>query len=102
MPLMTKNNENLIRKRIAVVTGAGSGIGKAVALALIKEGLHVYLVGRNKEKLNNTKKQAIHEKSNGDCSVFKCDVSAEKEVRKLFLIIKKNHNRVMCFLIMLA
>ena len=49
---MTKNNENLIRKRIAVVTGAGSGIGKAVALALIKEGLHVYLIGRDKEKLN--------------------------------------------------
>ena len=94
MPLMTKNNEKLIRKRIAVVTGAGSGIGKAVALALIKEGLHVYLIGRDKEKLNNTKKQAIHEKCNGGCSIFKCDVSAEKEVRKLFLIIKKNHNRV--------
>ena len=68
---MKKKNENLIRNRIAVVTGAGSGIGKSVALALIKEGFHVYLVGRNKEKLNNTKKESMHEKSNGGSSIFK-------------------------------
>ena len=94
MPLMKKKNEKLTIKRIAVVTGAGSGIGQSVALALIKEGFHVYLVGRNIEKLNNTKKEAIHAKSNGGSSIFKCDVSVEKEVRKLFLIIKKNHNRI--------
>ena len=84
MPLMKKKNEKLTRKRIAVVTGAGSGIGQSVALALIKEGFHVYLVGRNIEKLNNTKKEASHAKSNGGSSIFKCDVSVEKEVRKLF------------------
>ena len=48
--LQIKKKENNIR--VAVVTGAGSGIGKAVAIALIKEGFHVYLVGRNKKNLN--------------------------------------------------
>ena len=36
------------KNKVAVVTGAGSGIGKAVALGLAKEGLDVYLAGRKK------------------------------------------------------
>ena len=53
-----KTNNN----KIAIVTGAGSGIGKAVALGLAKEGLDVYLAGRKKEKLLNTKQQSIKKK----------------------------------------
>ena len=37
--------------KIAVVTGAGSGIGKAVAAALVREGYSVVLAGRRKEPL---------------------------------------------------
>jgi NAD(P)-dependent dehydrogenase (short-subunit alcohol dehydrogenase family) len=40
--------------RIAVVTGAGSGIGRAVALALLAEGYHVALAGRRAEALGET------------------------------------------------
>jgi NAD(P)-dependent dehydrogenase (short-subunit alcohol dehydrogenase family) len=38
-------------KRVALVTGAGTGIGKAAALALLKDGYHVALVGRRAELL---------------------------------------------------
>ena len=38
-------------KRVAVVTGAGTGIGKAAALALLKDGWHVALAGRRTEPL---------------------------------------------------
>ncbi len=38
-------------KRVAVVTGAGTGIGKAAALALLKDGWHVVLAGRRAEPL---------------------------------------------------
>ena len=38
-------------KRVALVTGAGSGIGKSAALALLKDGYHVALVGRRKDML---------------------------------------------------
>src|SRR2546426_9927163 len=37
--------------KVAIVTGAGSGIGKAVAIALLHEGYHVVLAGRRKERL---------------------------------------------------
>ncbi|MGH6783610.1 MAG: SDR family NAD(P)-dependent oxidoreductase, partial [Sphingomicrobium sp.] len=38
-------------QKVALVTGAGTGIGKAVALALMKDGYATVLAGRRKDKL---------------------------------------------------
>jgi NADP-dependent 3-hydroxy acid dehydrogenase YdfG len=43
-----------VHSKIAMVTGAGSGIGKSTALALLKEGYSVVLVGRRREALEQT------------------------------------------------
>ncbi len=40
--------------KVAIVTGAGTGVGKSAALALLKDGYHVALVGRRKELLDKT------------------------------------------------
>ena len=45
-------------KRVAVVTGAGTGIGKAAALALLKDGWHVVLAGRRAEPLQAVAKES--------------------------------------------
>ena len=42
--------------KVAIVTGAGSGIGRSVALALLKDGYRVALAGRRKELLEETAK----------------------------------------------
>ena len=46
------------RKRVAVVTGAGSGIGRAAALALLRDGYSVALAGRRVETLEQTQSLA--------------------------------------------
>jgi NADP-dependent 3-hydroxy acid dehydrogenase YdfG len=47
-----------LKDKIAIVTGAGSGIGRARALVLIREGAHVALVGRRKERIENVARYA--------------------------------------------
>lgn len=44
--------------KVALVTGAGSGIGKAVALTFLKEGYRVVLAGRRKDLLEQTQREA--------------------------------------------
>jgi len=61
-----------------VVTGAGSGVGRAVALRFAAEGWHVALVGRRVEPLAETAARAGSE--DGRLAVFPCDVSAADSV----------------------
>ncbi len=92
--LVVRMKKKINNNKVAIVTGAGSGIGKAVALSLAKEGVDIYLAGRKKEKLLTTRQQSIKQNNNGDCHVIKCDVSEESDVRKLFLFVQKNHGKL--------
>ena len=47
-----------LRDKVAIVTGAGSGIGRACALALIREGAQVVLVGRREDRVEETAREA--------------------------------------------
>ena len=47
-----------MNKKVAIVTGAGSGVGKAVTLALLSEGYHVTLAGRRMDALEQTVAEA--------------------------------------------
>ncbi len=68
--------------RIAVITGAGSGIGRAVALALIQEGYGVVLAGRRFEPLQ----QIVSESTSAGSQVMAVptDVTQPESVRNLF------------------
>lgn len=63
-------------KRVAIVTGASRGIGKAIALRLAKDGRHVVLMARSEGPLNELKAQI--ESSGGSASVAVCDISDAK------------------------
>src|SRR5262245_18648305 len=78
--------------RTARVTGAGTGVGKAVALAFLKDGYRVALAGRRKELLEETAKEAG---SNGrNALVVPTDVGKPDQVKALFDRIQKEFGRL--------
>src|SRR5512145_3065375 len=79
--------------KIALITGAGSGIGRAAALALAKEGYSIALAGRRKDALDTVAKEA---KAAGapKTLVVPTDVTDEKQVRTLFAKTKETFGRL--------
>jgi NAD(P)-dependent dehydrogenase (short-subunit alcohol dehydrogenase family) len=78
--------------KVAIVTGAGSGIGKAVALALLQEGYSVALAGRRKELLEQTVAEAGA--AGKRALVVPTDVGDPGSVRALFARTKEAFGRL--------
>ena len=68
--------------KYAVVTGAGSGIGKAIALALAKQGAFVDVLEVNVEAANDTVEQI--RSAGGQADAVECDVSNHGQVQEVF------------------
>ena len=77
-------------ERIAVVTGAGSGVGRAAALALLNDGYAVALAGRRKEPLVETAALA----KAGRSLVVPTDVTSPDAVAALFATVKEKFGRL--------
>src|SRR4051812_48164174 len=75
-------------RRTALVTGAGSGIGRAVAQALAAEGYQLALAGRRREALEQTGQSCP------DALVVPSDVSDPEAVAGLFAAIKQRFGRL--------
>ena len=75
--------------KIAIVTGAGTGVGQVVAKKLSEDGMSVMLVGRRLEKLEETK--AI---CTGNVKVFSLDVSKPDDVEKFYKNIESTYGRL--------
>src|SRR5436305_6106439 len=78
--------------KVAIITGAGTGVGKAVALALVREGYAVVLAGRRTDKLAETAAEA---KALGGKSLeVQTDVSDQASVQALFAKTKETFGRL--------
>lgn len=75
----------VLTDKVAVVTGAGSGIGEAIATLLHEEGVKVILAGRNKDKLQNVANQLAQD----SVKVVPTDVTNKEEVDELIKIAQQ-------------
>lgn len=78
--------------KVALVTGAGSGIGRACAIALMKDGFDMVLAGRRKEPLDEVAKEgaAMGRKT----LVVPTDVSDPAQIKALFAKTKETFGRL--------
>jgi len=77
--------------KVALVTGAGTGIGKAAALALLRDGYCVALVGRRRELLD----KAAADSGAGDRALaLPADITKPEVVKKIFETVKSKWGRL--------
>ncbi|MGH9404562.1 MAG: SDR family NAD(P)-dependent oxidoreductase [Terriglobia bacterium] len=74
-------SEKELQGKVAVVTGASKGLGKAMAMALSAAGARLALVSRNAEQLNGVAREIGN--AGGDAKVFQADLCAEEQVQRL-------------------
>ena len=72
----------LVKNKIALVTGAGKGIGKACAIALAEAGANLIILSRTKSDLHKVEKTIL--KLKRKCTSYVCDVSNYDELKKVF------------------
>ena len=75
--------------RVALITGAGSGIGKATALAFLADGFSVALAGRERDKL-----EAVAQAGGDGSFVVECDVTNPEDVASLFDATRQKFGRL--------
>ncbi|HEV7607018.1 MAG TPA: SDR family oxidoreductase [Steroidobacteraceae bacterium] len=76
--------------KVALITGAGSGIGKATALAFLRDGFRVVLAGRQTQKLHGV----VSESGSGQALVVAADVTKPDSVRALFDTVHEKLGRL--------
>ena len=82
----------MLKNKVAIITGASSGIGYATSLTLSKAGIRVAVGARRTERLQELEKQII--KNNGEILVQKTDVTRKSDCDSLVNTIVKKWGKV--------
>jgi len=81
-----------LKDAIILVTGAGRGIGRAIGLALAKEGAHVLLNARTETDLAQVQKDIGA--AGGRADIYQADITDDDQVSWMFGSIEKRHGRL--------
>ncbi len=83
-----------MKNKIALITGATSGIGKATAFELAKKNFDLILIGRNEEKCNAVTKQIKSRFADSVVKYYVTDISLMKEVKELCVNLKNDFEKI--------
>lgn len=78
--------------KTAVVTGSGSGIGKAIAIQLAKHGASICLIDLNDESITNVAEEIRGNKNTA--KAYPCNVASQVETVKVYTQIEKDYNTI--------
>jgi NAD(P)-dependent dehydrogenase (short-subunit alcohol dehydrogenase family) len=81
-----------LAEKVALVTGASRGIGRAISIALARQAATVVLTARSKQKLNETAEQV--RQTGGDAEVVPTELADEKAIRNLVHVIDEKYGRL--------
>jgi NAD(P)-dependent dehydrogenase (short-subunit alcohol dehydrogenase family) len=85
--------DNALEDKVIVVTGGGSGLGKAMTKYFLELGARVAITSRDLEKLQNTCKE-LEAETGGTCLAVQCDVRHYEEVEKMLAEVLKTFGKV--------
>ncbi|MCP8617572.1 SDR family oxidoreductase [Salirhabdus salicampi] len=85
-----------LQNQIAIVTGAGKGVGKEVAKELLSSGVHVFAVTRSEEDLDRLHEETSEIRQENGTNLYRIagDVSKEETLHKTMDAVKEKHGRV--------
>ncbi|HAQ07228.1 MAG TPA: 3-oxoacyl-[acyl-carrier-protein] reductase, partial [Bacillus bacterium] len=83
---------NQLEKKVAFITGASSGIGKASAIKLAKEGAKIALIDVKEGNAKEVKENI--ESFGGIAMILECDISKPEEVEQSYRKVIDNWNRI--------
>ena len=72
---------NNLHRRIALVTGAGRGVGKAISVSLAKAGCRVVLAARTRDQVEAVQKEILSQ--GGDALAIPTDLTMDEDIQRL-------------------
>jgi 3-oxoacyl-[acyl-carrier protein] reductase len=81
-----------LKDRVAVVTGGARGIGKAIALTLLREGAKAAIIDSDKERLEMLKRETGKEMK--EVTVIPCDITKSGDVKEMMDQVRKEFGRI--------
>jgi len=82
----------ILEHKVSVVTGASSGIGSAIAQALAREGCHVFLTGRDNQRLQEVASSIKQQRGNATFAAF--DLKDSARLRAFITDAAQQHGRL--------
>lgn len=80
--------------KVVLITGASRGIGAACATIFAKNGYNIIINYLNSEKKAISLKNDLEKNYNVNCDIYKCDISKEEDVFKMYDFVKNKYNHI--------